>query len=995
MLEIDFYHQYEQVCITCVQITETKDPLLNRSQTVPYAYQNTYSSLEKEKDNSQNMKKKAYIISLLLLMLLGRISPILAFEKDACFSVLWPHEKSSLQADPSISFGRFKNGFRYVLMENKEPQHRVGLYLNVQAGSLNETKEQQGAAHFLEHMMFNGSIHFQPGELVEYFQSIGMDFGRDTNAHTSYDETVYKIILPSGKMEEVDKGLLVMRDYARGALLLEEEVSRERGVIFSEKRARDSASYRAQVKSSAFSLQGTKIPKRQPIGITETLEKIDQKTLKAFYDSWYRPNNMVLVVVGDFSKKDIAPLLQKHFQGIIGAGPEPKCPSYGNLQRKGRNVNYQYVPELGVTKVSIETIWEQPLMPDSKEVREKKIREYVVSQLLNFRIGNIMDNPSTPFTDGMYYTGDLMGFLGYSGITAETSPDKWQATLKNIEQVIRQALLYGFLESELLRVKKNIYSHLESAVLTKSTRNSKDLASGIIRSLNTNRVFQSPDQELEILGQYIDDLHLSDVHDTLKKLWSSENRFIEIVGNTKIKEEPEKEIERLYLLSQNEPLRKWSSGKKVQFPYLDFNSTHILPVHSERFENIDMERYHFENGVVVNMKQTTFKKNVIQMRIDVPGGRLIEKQAGMGMFVEAIVNESGFGKLSQSEVDVVLTGSTVSFAFSVERAHFSWRGTSLSKDIELLLQILQTAIVDPGFREDVYKNVKERYRQYYLRMDSEIQSGMHLFVNRFLAGGHFVFGWPKWEEFSSITFQSLQEWVKKSLSSGKIEISVVGDFNKKQLVTLCEKYFGNLNKRDEFEPTRERIIFPLGQTTKKTISSSIEKALVVLAWPTADFWNIAKTRRLNMLARILDDRLRIEIREKLGAAYSPVVYNYSSRNFHNYGFLLARMVVEPEKVASVRDIVLSITKNIQKDGVTEDELTRAKAPTMTSLRGLVRDNKYWLNSVLARSSGYPQQLQWPQTLLLDYKSITREELSILAKEYLKPELAATAFVLPE
>lgn len=179
---------------------------------------------------------------------------------DDCLATAWPHEQSDLQPDPELRYGRLANGFRYVLRINREPADRVALFLDVQAGSINEKEGEQGVAHFLEHMVFNGSTHFSPGEIVDYFQSLGMSFGGDTNAHTTYNETVYKVILPDGKHSDLDKGLLILGDYARGALLLESEVERERGVILAEKTARDSAGYRAHLKKTSFLLDGTLIP---------------------------------------------------------------------------------------------------------------------------------------------------------------------------------------------------------------------------------------------------------------------------------------------------------------------------------------------------------------------------------------------------------------------------------------------------------------------------------------------------------------------------------------------------------------------------------------------------------------------------------------------------------------------------------------------------------------------------------------------------------------
>ncbi len=917
------------------------------------------------------------------------------FTPTDCFSILWPHEKSELQPDPSLVFGRLPNGLRYVLMENHEPQKRVGLYLNIQAGSINETDEQRGLAHYLEHMLFNGSTHFKPGELVEYFQSIGMDFGGDTNAHTTYDETVYKIILPSGDEKEIDRGLLVLADYARGALLLDSEINRERGVILAEKRTRDSASYRVQVESSKFALKGTKLPLRKPIGTLNILKNADHDLLKEFYDSWYRPNNMILVMVGDFQPSTVESIIKKHFGNLQGSGPEPVCPDYGRLQRSGRNIFYFYEPELGVTNISIESLWQQPQVDDSFSLQAKEIREYIVSRLINYRLEQLMEAVDVPFTESRFYAGDVLGFIGYSGIFAKTSPEKWKEALKSIESTLRQALEYGFAEDELTIVKKELISQLTAEVLRTSTRDSKQLARNIIRGLNENRVVQSPKQELELYGKYIEKLKLAEVESTLKRLWSNDNLFVEMTGNVKLGEEPERRIETLYTEATKSEVRRWEGGKQVHFPYLSHNDIADKSFTTQPLKKIEGERFLFANGVVVNTKQTNFKKDHIEIRIDIDGGRLAEPQSGMAMLAEEVVKESGSGRLRKTELERVLAGSTVSYDFQVKRASFIWRGNALKKDMELLFQVMQTVVVDPGFRKEVYESAKESYKQSYQRLERDIKGGMRFYVKRFLAGGHPSFGWPLWKDFSTINFLPLQNWIFEELHSGRLEISIVGDFDRATLVELCKKYFGGLEVRDGGKQSVDKITFPEGKMVNKSVNSSIDKSLVVLAWPTTDFWDISRTRRLNMLAKIFDDRLRLVIREKLGAAYSPVVYSFSSRHFNDYGFLIAQMVVEPGKVDMIREAVLVIGTSLQKEGISEDELKRAKAPTLTSLRDMVRTNGYWMNSVLARSYAHPEQLQWSQTILPDYEVIKSEEINALAQQYLLPERVATAIIQPE
>ena len=201
-------------------------------------------------------------------------------EANSALLPIWPHDNSDLKPDPALFFGKLENGFRYVLMHNRNPENRVSMHLNVQAGSMQETDGQQGLAHYLEHMLFNGSEHFAPGELVKYFQSIGMQFGADANAHTGFFETVYDIFLPAGDRENLEKGLLVMHDYAGGALLLPSEIDRERKIILAEKRSRDSASYRTFVATLDFELPDARMTHRLPIGTDAVLNSAGQEELK-------------------------------------------------------------------------------------------------------------------------------------------------------------------------------------------------------------------------------------------------------------------------------------------------------------------------------------------------------------------------------------------------------------------------------------------------------------------------------------------------------------------------------------------------------------------------------------------------------------------------------------------------------------------------------------------------------------------------------------------
>ena len=239
------------------------------------------------------------------------------------YAGLWPHTESDLKPDSRIVWGVLDNGLRYAIMPHDEPPDRVSLRLLVQAGSLMEADDQRGLAHFIEHMAFNGTKHFEAEEMVKYFQRLGMDFGADTNAHTSYNETVYKIELPSSDGDLLNDGLKLLRDYADGMLMAQEELDKERGVILAEKRARDSVEFRTFKAAMSFLMPESLLPRRHPIGIEAVIENAPREAFLRYYRDWYRPDRMVLVAVGAVEPQSLAPLLERHFASMARAETVP------------------------------------------------------------------------------------------------------------------------------------------------------------------------------------------------------------------------------------------------------------------------------------------------------------------------------------------------------------------------------------------------------------------------------------------------------------------------------------------------------------------------------------------------------------------------------------------------------------------------------------------------------------------------------------------------
>ncbi len=913
-----------------------------------------------------------------------------------CFSTQWPQELSELKPDPSVRFGKLPNGFRYVIKHNETPPDRVAIYLNVRVGSIYEKDNERGYAHYLEHMVFNGTTHFPPGKLIEYFQKIGMNYGADTNAYTTFETTVYTIVLPKGDVEEVEKGLLVMSDYVQGALLLPEEVDRERGVILSEKLARDSVEYRTLVATNIKALQGTLLADRQPIGKEKNLQEADSNRLRAFYDRWYRPDNMVLVIVGDVEVSKIEDVLRKRFNDLQPRSPKPLCPDMGGLTQKRVHSFYYYEPQAGKTQVAIGSYWNTEQQNDSFDLQVEHLREYLATSILQKRLEKIAEKEVGLLRDPRVYAGELTDTIRYSGISASTSKSKWHDLMSLLETTLRQAITYGVTNQELELAKKDVLAYLEEQVVTEDSRKSTHLVREILYTINNNRVFQSPQQEQRLFSSAISAFTAEDLKKSLINLFNRSERLIEVTGNAKITDaSPEQYILTLYNKSKASPVHEYSTVQPIQFPYLFPEQNPLKPLQVKEYKDIDVHSYIYGNDTVLFYKKSEFEKNQVSVQIRFGPGQRGEPVPGMAMLGETVVDDSGTAKLTNSQLAEVLTGSSITHSFSIDKSQFSLSGKSLTGEVELLFDTLFALLRDPGIREEVYQNTMARVEQVYKAMSSEVRGSEALYVEPFMAGGNTLFGMIPLENVRKIHFSQIQNWILPIFANAQLEISVVGDVEEKAIVDLVGKYFAILPPGKKVIYKNVSVEFPKGVKRTFTIESDLDKTLLAIAWRTQGFKDIVTVRRLNMLADIFEERIRLAVREKLGASYSPVVYHSASRFIPEYGMLYVRIITDVIHVEEVEKVVRSISRDLTTSGVTEEELVNVKRPTLTSLKDMTSTNSYWLNTVLSGATLYPEQLLWPTTIMDDYKAITAPELSVLAEKYLKPTNAATAVVSPD
>jgi zinc protease len=394
------------------------------------------------------------------------------------------------------------------------------------------------------------------------------------------------------------------------------------------------------------------------------------------------------------------------------------------------------------------------------------------------------------------------------------------------------------------------------------------------------------------------------------------------------------------------------------------------------------------------MKRTDFEPNTVRIAIDVGKGHFSEPIPGLALLTEEVVNDSGTGTLSKTALSEILSGTTVNTGFNVGEESFRLSGNAVSKETELLFQLLYSMLQDPGVREQAYVLAMNRLGQMYDRLNSDIQGTVQLQVNSFLASGDPRVGLPPWGQVKVLEVEQIKNWLLPELANGSLEVAIVGDFDPAEMKQLVMQYFGTMQKRSAIKADTSLLNFPEGQQLITEVTSSVDKSLIVVAWPTAGFWDISRTRRLHVLAEIFRERLRLVIREKLGASYSTTVFSAPSRLYGEYGNLQVHIVVEPGRELEILKEVSRISEQLQSGKISSAELERVKGPFLTSLKDSVKSNQYWLLSVLAQSARHPVQLIWPKSLLSDFSKITSDEIDDLAKKYLVRAKKATAIVKP-
>lgn len=911
----------------------------------------------------------------------------------------WIHEQSDLNPDSKAVFGKLENGIRYVIYPNKFPvPGRASLRLFVDTGSLMEEDDQQGMAHFMEHMAFNGSKNFAAGTMVERFQRLGMGFGADTNAHTSFKETVYKLEMPRVDEAMLTEGMQLFRDDLDGMMLGQAEIEKERGVILSEKLARDSVETRIMEAGYNFAMPDSIIPKRMPIGLNETIKSMNHDRFIDFYEKWYTPKRAVIIVTGDADIALVEKLIKQHFSNAKARRGDSPDPSLGTLaQSRGVVAKLHTEMEAAATEISIETITGASKEADSVARRRFKMIRSLADSMLNQRFSELAKAENSPVMEAESYNFEMFKFVENNGVYAKCRPEQWKTAMSLCERELRRALLHGFTKSEFDEAKATFLKGARLRAEQKDTRKNSDLADAFVRSLGSEQVFTDPVADLKRVESELASMRVEDCLNAFRKAWKSSDIQIFIGGNIRL-DDASNTILAAYHDSAKQEVTAPKQHEDSTFAYANVGEIGKI-VSRHEVKDLEITQAVFANQVRVNVKKTDFEKNSIRVLVSFGGGKLEAPadQPGIIPYAQSVFQRGGLEKHSVDDLRRIFASKTVGTDFSVGDDSFVLAGKTTPQDFDAQLQLMCAYIMAPGYREESDRQFKKNLEAMYTELEHTAEGVMQNEVVGFIHKGDPRFSFPKREIMERFNLADLKAWLTPALQKGYMEVAVIGDVDVDKVVQSLSATFGalpdRLEKKQDFTEAR-KVSMPVGTKDKDfPFVTEIPRAYALAYWPTDDMLDIKRTRRLVLLGQIFDDRLRLKIREELGETYSPAGYHVASDTFTGYGYMTAMATLKPEQVAKVKPMFLDIAQGIAS-GITDDEFQRAREPQLQQLVQMRRDNKYWLTRVLVNAQSQPYRLDWSRSLMDDFSGIKKEELEALAKQYLNKEKSLTIGLTP-
>jgi zinc protease len=832
---------------------------------------------------------------------------------------------------------------------------------------------------------------------VRRLERLGLAFGPDTNAFTSFDQTVYMLELPETNAEVVDTALLLMREAAGEALLAPEAIDRERGVVLSEERTRDTPGLRNALAQYDFLMKGQLPPKRFPIGKPEVLRTAPRERFVEFYEAYYRPENATFIAVGDFDPEEMERKIRERFGDWRGQGPAGVGPNLGPVAKRGFETR-TFIEPGAPASVLIAWTTKPELDPDTREERREDWVESLGLAVMNRRFERLARSDKPPFIAASAGHSTNLDALDQTTVRATFQQGGWRRALEAAEQEQRRAVQYGVTQAELNREITEVRATLQTRLAGSGTRRSSALASGIVDAVNDKEVFTAPAEDLAVFEEAVRGLTAERVSTVLKALFVGEGPLVYVSSPQPITDS-ERAVAQAFTQSRQVAVAPTSAQAVKAWAYTNFGTPGRVV---ERTEVADLKTtfVRFANGARLTVRPSQNRKDQVLVSVRAGDGELDLplNRASPSWVADAALTEGGLGKLTTEEIEDALGGKVYSAGFGIDDDGFALSGATRPEDFAVQMQVLAAYMTDPAWRPQGLERLKSFAPNLHQQIESTPGGVLGRELPRLLRSGDPRFGLPSLQAMTSTQINDVRSAVAP-LTTEPIEVVITGDVTVEEAIRQTAATFGALPRRRDaaFPPAAARTPFPAGRSTpvRLTHKGRADQAIAYIAWPTDDFpSDPQRARTLRVLEQVMRLRLLDEIREKQGVTYSPSTGFDAAWVYPDFGYISASIEAPPERLDAFFGDALKIVRELRERPVTQDELDRAVRPRVEAIQRSQASNEYWLGQ-LAAAQADPRRLAAIRESITGLQRVTPADVQKAAQQYLVEPRAYRVVVTPE
>lgn len=862
-----------------------------------------------------------------------------------------------LPLDTAVTIGKLSNGLTYYIRPNTKPEQKVELRLVVNAGSINEDDDQQGLAHMAEHMAFNGTKNFKKNDIVSFLQEIGVGFGNDLNANTSFDQTIYILPIPTGKPENVEKGFKVLEDWAHNVTYLDEDIDNERAIVVEESRSGKGASERMFKKILPKLFQGSLYAERLPIGKDSIIKNFKYDALRRFYKEWYRPELMAVVVVGDITKEKAEALIKKHFNDL-------KNPANARKRSPAQVPPYSAKDALIVTDkeaTNYQAAVEFPSYAIDPAITYNDYKKDLLKDLfvtmLNKRMQELTQKENPPF---VYGGGSFSGFArGYENfelfvVSGDKVPDSaLTAALEELERAKR----FGFTVPELERAKKNMLASYEKSYNDRDKRESSNFVDEYIRHFLQQDPIPGIAAEYEAVKYFLPAINADDVSAVAGQLKSGENVFAFIMGpqNETTKLPSPAELLQLVALAEKADVTPYEEGA-IATELLDQQPKAGKVLSKKTNALSGATELTLSNGVTVTLKPTDFKNDEILMAASRYGGtsnyRLADKYNAN--YALPVINAMGYGSFSPTNLQKALSGKTISATPFMGLTTEGINGSSTVKDLEAMFQLAYLKLTQPRADTGLFKSFVQKNKGQLVLLGANpqaafIDTAFAVFYNNNPLAPINV---PKPAYFDSIQLQRVVAIYKERLGDAAgLHFVFTGNFEEEQIIPLIETYIASLPSTNRKTSYVDQKVRPIEGKKELIVYKGEEQKSLILSFYYGEIpYSEDLAFKANALTEVLNIRIIEELREKIQGIYGGGIFGGLDKAPYPSFQFAVQLPCGPEKVDTLLKSMQNEIDIIIKNGPGQENLNKVKQQWREAHKQELKENGPWTSHLLAEKT---------------------------------------------